>query len=113
MRTALVIRRSPDSLDVDTFAGRAGMHPDLVRRLVAMGLLEATGPPNELRLPVHQLAMAARVQRLRSGLALNYASLGLVIDLLDRIAVLERALARTNQKIPPTRTAPAGGRSWT
>ena len=39
-----------------------------------------------------QLAAIARVQRLRAGFALNYAAIGLVTDLLDRIAVLEAAL---------------------
>jgi hypothetical protein len=33
----------------------------------------------------------ARVQRLRAGFGLNYAAIGLVTDLLDRIAVLEAA----------------------
>jgi hypothetical protein len=32
----------------------------------------------------------ARIQRLHNGLNLDYAALGLVIDLLDRIAHLER-----------------------
>jgi hypothetical protein len=31
------------------------------------------------------------VQRLRAGFGLNYAAIGLVTDLLDRIAVLEAA----------------------
>ena len=35
----------------------------------------------------------ARVQRLRAGFALNYAAIGLVTDLLDRITVLETARA--------------------
>ena len=39
-----------------------------------------------------ELAALARVQRLRAGFALNYAAIGLVADLLDRIAVLEAAL---------------------
>ncbi|HEY8556739.1 MAG TPA: chaperone modulator CbpM, partial [Actinomycetes bacterium] len=34
----------------------------------------------------------ARIQRLRTGLSLNYAAIGLVLDLLDRIDVLERDL---------------------
>jgi hypothetical protein len=29
------------------------------------------------------------IQRLRSGLSLNYAAIGIVLDLLDRIAELE------------------------
>jgi hypothetical protein len=30
------------------------------------------------------------IQRLRSGLSLNYAAIGVVLDLLGRIAALER-----------------------
>ena len=39
-----------------------------------------------------QVARAFRIQRLRSGLSLNYAAVGLVMDLLDRIDQLEVAL---------------------
>ena len=31
----------PRRLDLDSFARAAGMHPDLVRRFVALGLLDA------------------------------------------------------------------------
>jgi chaperone modulatory protein CbpM len=74
------------------------MHPELVRRLVALGLLDAhTDAAGELRFAPSQLAAAARVQRLRAGFGLNYAGIGLVVELLDRIATLERRL---------------GGRQW-
>jgi hypothetical protein len=43
-------------------------------------------------LPVAQLARAARIVRLRAGLGLNYAAVGVVLDLLDRIEELETAL---------------------
>ncbi len=36
--------------------------------------------------------MSYALIRLRAGFALNYAAVGLVTDLLDRIAVLEAAL---------------------
>jgi chaperone modulatory protein CbpM len=39
-------------------------------------------------------ATVARIQRLRGGLSLNYASIGLVLDLLDRVDRLEAALRR-------------------
>jgi chaperone modulatory protein CbpM len=88
---ALVVVR-PTGLSLETFSRTAGLHPDLVRRLVSLGLLEArTDAIGELSLPPAQLAVAARVQRLRAGLALNYAAIGLVMDLLDRIAQLEDA----------------------
>jgi chaperone modulatory protein CbpM len=35
-----LMRRS--QLSLDSFAAQAGMHPDLVRRLVTLGLLEPT-----------------------------------------------------------------------
>jgi len=88
-------------LDLESFSVAAGLHPDLIRRLVALGLLDpASGPPGTLWFSPGQLAAVARIQRLRTGFALNYAAIGLVTDLLDRIAVLETALRRAR---------PAGG----
>jgi chaperone modulatory protein CbpM len=42
-----------------------------------------------------------RVQRLRAGFALNYAAIGLVTDLLDRIAELEAALRSARRRGGP------------
>jgi len=91
-------------LDLESFAAAAGLHPEFVLRLVSLGLIEASpGATGELWFSPAQLAVAARIQRLRSGLALNYAALGLVIDLLDRVAELESALRKLQR----------GGPSWT
>ena len=80
-------------LDLGAFARAAGAHPDLIRRLVALGIIDARrGPSGELLFPPGQLAAFARIQRLRAGFPLNYAAAGLVTDLLDRIAALEAAL---------------------
>jgi chaperone modulatory protein CbpM len=81
------------ALHQDTFARAVGAHPDLVPRLVALGLLEATTDSDgELWLDPAQVAVFARIQRLRAGFSLNYAAVGLVADLLDRISELEAAL---------------------
>jgi chaperone modulatory protein CbpM len=80
-------------LATDQFAATAGLHPDLARRLVVLGLLEANQDASgELWFSVSQVPVAARIQRLRAGLTLNYAAVGVVIDLLDRIAELETAV---------------------
>jgi len=80
-------------LDLGAFARATGAHPDLIRRLVALGIIDAREDPSgELWFSPSQLAAFARVQRLRAGFPLNYAAIGLVTDLLDRIAVLEAAL---------------------
>jgi chaperone modulatory protein CbpM len=84
MTTALVV--SSPGLTVDAFSEATGLHPDLVKRLVALGALDARRTAaGELRLPSAQLAAAARIQRLRAGFGLNYAAIALVMDLLDQI----------------------------
>ena len=97
MSYALVwVRAAP--LALDTFAAMTGLHPDLIRRLVALGVIDAArDSADELWFPRSQVAALARVQRLRAGFALNYAAIALVTELLDRIAVLETALRGARQ----------------
>jgi chaperone modulatory protein CbpM len=85
----------PYRLSLDTYARATGMHPDMVRRLVALGLLEITRDSRGgLWFDPSQVRAMARIQRLHLGLNLSYGSLGLVIDLLDRISELERSSRR-------------------
>ncbi len=104
-------------IDLDTFARATGLHPDLVRRFVALGLLEGViDPAGELRFAPSQVATVARIQRLHAGLALNYTAIGLVLDLLDRIAELEAARYRPPRSDLPDRPDPpdpSGGSPWT
>ena len=97
---------APAGLDLDAVARRGGVHPELVRRLVALGLLDArVDAAGRWRFPADTPARIARIQRLRYGLALNYAAIGLVLDLLERIAQLEIALHRSDGVDRP-RSAP-------
>lgn len=99
----LAVQGSP-RLSLDSFAARAGVHPELIRRFVALGLLPATpDAAGQLWFVSADLPLVARIRRLHADLALNYAGLGLVLDLLERIHQLESA------------TAPATGRHrpWT
>ena len=96
---------SAPHLGLETFARRGGLHPELVERFVALGLLEAQRDANgALWFAPNQLAELARIRRLRAGssLQVNYAGLGVVIDLLDRIQRLEDAL----RKQRPVRSQP-------
>jgi DNA-binding transcriptional MerR regulator len=82
-------------MSLESLARRCGLHPDLVRRFAALGLLtchrDALG---DLWFDASAVANVARIQRLRLGLGLNYASIGLVLDLLDRIEELESTSRR-------------------
>jgi MerR HTH family regulatory protein len=86
--TTRIVRRSADPIEVRVLAREAGIHPDLVRRFVALGLLDARRPPRDAA------AMLARASRLRRDLGLNYAGAVLASELLARIEVLERRLSR-------------------
>jgi hypothetical protein len=83
----------PRRLSAATLARSTGLHPELIRRFVALSLLEASrDATGELWFAMTAPATVARIQRLRAGLSLNYNAIGLVLDLLDRIEVLEREL---------------------
>ena len=79
-------------MPLDDFATRCGLHPDLVRRLVALGLVACQQDVRgDLRFAPSAFVTVGRIQRLRTGLGLNYAAIGLVLDLLDHIEELESA----------------------
>ena len=90
--TRYMLVRRP-GMDLDTFSRRSGLHPVTVRRFVVLGLLQCQrNPRGPLRFDASALRIVARIQRLRIGLGLNYAAIGLVLDLLDRIEELESGL---------------------
>jgi hypothetical protein len=72
---------------VEVLAQDAGLHPDLVRRLIRLGAVELDAPDAAARL--------ARTVRLRRDLGLNYAGAILACDLLARIDELETRLSWT------------------
>jgi DNA-binding transcriptional MerR regulator len=89
--TTVLARRY--ALRLDAFARASGLHPELAARLVRLGLLDARRDQSgELLFEPREVLRAARIQRLRQGLSLNYAAIGLVLDLLDRIDTLEAEL---------------------
>jgi hypothetical protein len=78
-------------MSVERVAREAGVHPQLLIRFFELGLLDAQrDSAGRLWLRPDAVATVARVQRLHFGLSLNYAAIGLVLDLLDRIDELER-----------------------
>lgn len=84
-------------LSLESFASATDLHPLVVRRLVALGLIEAERDHRgDLMFSTNQIAVVAKIQRLRRGLGLNYAGVGAVLVLLDRVADLEAQL-RTRQ----------------
>jgi chaperone modulatory protein CbpM len=94
--TLALVRRSGTSgpcVDLDTLAREAGIHPDLARRFVALGLVEpASGTAAAPLFAREAAAQLARAARLRRDLGVGYAGAILACELLARIEVLERRL---------------------
>ena len=109
-------RRDVLLLDLESLARTAGVHPLHLRRLVALGLVQpAAARDGELWFAPSQVLELARIQRLRAGLGINYAALGLVLDLLDRVAALESEVrAGGARRRPPGETTQGrtGEGSW-
>lgn len=93
--------RGEGRVSIDVLAGLAGIHPDLARRLINLGLIAPCGGTRAS--PLFRRADAARLARalrLRRDLGLNYAGAILACELLARIDELE---ARLGPVAPPER----------
>jgi chaperone modulatory protein CbpM len=122
LRYPLVRRPISALLDDEEFARRCGLHPELVRRFWALGLIPAARRlDGSLWFSPAQVPAVARLQRLHATLPLSYAALGLVCDLLDRITDLETAQrvrgrtepVRRRNSQQPTTDRPERSQRWT
>lgn len=97
-----LVRRPTELLDLEQLAAEAGLHPQLVRRLLGLGLIEPGGGSETA--PLFRRADAlllARAVRLRRDLGLNYAGAVLACELLARIEEAESTMrGRTPTRQP-------------
>jgi MerR HTH family regulatory protein len=90
---ARLVARGQGRISLNVLATQAGLHPDLVRRLVALGLVEPCGGTRAAPLFRRQdAALLNRALRLRRDLGLDYAGAVLACELLARIDELEARL---------------------
>ena len=94
IRYPLVPRRTPrERLTLEAAAARVGLHPLLVERFVEFGLVEPverTGA--EMRFDADCLRRLNAISRLRSDLGVNLHGVAVILDLVDRLAALQREL---------------------
>jgi hypothetical protein len=78
-------------IGIELLAREAGVHPELVRRLLGLGLIAPGGGTRASPLfDRGDAALIARAARLRRDLGLNYAGAVLACELLARIDELEQ-----------------------
>ena len=67
----------PVRLSLDTVAARSGLHPELIRRFVALSLVDAAADSSgRLWFAPSAVATLARIQRLRAGLGCHAPGFG-------------------------------------
>jgi hypothetical protein len=91
-------------LDLDAAAAASGVHPELLARFVDLDLVDSVTDPQGRRWFARTApARVQMIMRLHADLALNYASIALVLDLLSRIDQLEskRQLIQRDKDKPP------------
>ena len=95
IRYPLVLRRLPrERLTLEAAAARVGLHPVLVERFVEFGLVEpAERTGAEIRLDAACLPRLGAISRLRTDLGVNLHGVAVILDLVDRLAAVERELA--------------------
>jgi hypothetical protein len=79
-------------VDIETIAHDAGLHPEVCKRLIRLGLLE--GPP----FADDAASQLARAVRLRRDLGLGWSGAVFACELLRRIDDLEAQLRRYDRK---------------
>jgi DNA-binding transcriptional MerR regulator len=82
-------------------ACRCGVHPELIDRFVALGLLDYAGRPagGEAHFHSEAVAIVRRILRLRNQLGVNYAGIGVILELMSRIEDLEDRIRELESRL--------------
>ena len=82
-------------LRIGEVALRCRTHPGLVHRFVRLGLvdpIDTRGTPEQWLFENEAVPLIAKILRLRNELGVNYAGVGVVLELLERINTLENRI---------------------
>jgi DNA-binding transcriptional MerR regulator len=98
--TLVPVAVRPRTIGIEAVARESGLHPDVVRRFVRIGLIQpADGTQQSPRFALDAPAMLARAARLRRDLGLGYGGAVLASQLLDRIGQLEAQLRNQEREM--------------
>jgi hypothetical protein len=84
---------SRETLTLDELSRLVDLHPEMVLRLVDLGLVDPEMGEPEWRFLNTAVPRIWKIQRLHRDLGINWAGIGVVLDLLERIDDLEREVA--------------------
>jgi len=92
VRALVPLHQGTSFLDLGELAGYCSLHPDTIRTLVRLGLVEPwTDRP--LLFTRESVLRIRRLHRIRRQFGGTYQAAGLILELSDRVAELEQRLA--------------------
>lgn len=76
---------------LDEVAYRLGLHPELLERFLHLGLIDAAAQTGsgEMLFDSGVIPLVKRILRLRNDLGVNYAGIGVILELMSRLEALE------------------------
>jgi DNA-binding transcriptional MerR regulator len=90
---------SENLLSAEDLSRLARLHPEMVDRLIDWGLIDPVEREPQLLFPETMVPRIWRIMRLHRDLGINWAGIGVVLDLLDKIDRLEREIARLHREL--------------
>ena len=90
---------SEELLSAGDVARLARLHPEMVDKLIDWGLIDPVEREPQLLFPETAVPRIWRIMRLRRDLGINWAGIGVVLDLLDRMEEMEREIARLRRQL--------------
>ena len=88
-------------LSLEDLSRLSQVHPDMIERLLEWQLVEPVKTQPERLFPESVVPRIRRIMRLRKDLGINWAGIGVVLELLDRIDTLEQENARLRKQGRP------------
>lgn len=85
-------------LDIHEVSRYVDLHPEIIRRFVSLGLIDPVQQQPKLIFEVSVVPRIKKILRLRNDLGINLNGIGLIFDLLDKIAALEEEAAHYSMK---------------
>lgn len=83
---------NPGLLTIEEAARRCGIHYSLLEKIVELGIIEPDISSPEPLFAPEAVPLVCKALRLRNDLGINWAGLGLVMDLLEHIEELEHEI---------------------
>lgn len=82
-------------------AYRCGVHPELIDRLSRLGLIDAVDFSLSGEALFHRevIGVIGRIMRLRNELGVNYAGVGVILELMERIEALEDTIRDLEERL--------------